>query len=264
MRFIILSLFASMLVNLSMADTDQSVVVPEKSEFHLFLLAGQSNMAGRGVIRKNDSVVYSNVLALDKNGNWTHAIDPIHWDKSMAGVGLARSFALEYLKEHPKVTIGFIPAACGGSPLSKWHEGVFFDQTNSYPWDDALSRTRRALEDGELKGILWHQGESDSHPKLSGKYKRELKLLIRRFRDAFEMKTLPVVMGQLGQFGVEWGKHTKRVDKSTRRVAKMLPHVAYVSSDGLDDKGDDLHFSANALDEFGERYYEAYVSARAE
>ena len=43
-------------------------------------------------------------------------VDPVHWDKPSAGVGLARSFAVEYLKHHPGASVGFIPAACGGSP----------------------------------------------------------------------------------------------------------------------------------------------------
>ena len=51
------------------------------STLQLFLLAGQSNMAGRGAVEGRDSVVDTRVLRLGPGMTWAPAVDPLHWDK---------------------------------------------------------------------------------------------------------------------------------------------------------------------------------------
>ena len=242
------------------ASQDADFAVPTAREsFHIFLLAGQSNMAGRGVVGPQDREPIPHVLALGKDGAWHPAIDPIHWDKPLAGVGLARSFAVAYLADHPGVTIGFVPAACGGSPISAWKTGAFFEQTDSHPFDDAITRTRVALHSGVLKGILWHQGESDSHPGLSEVYADELTELIGRMRSELGANDLPFIIGELGHFeGAPWGDDTKRVDAAMKSVVAATSHTAFVSSEGLTSKPDNIHFNTESQHEFGRRYYAAY------
>ena len=246
-------------VLLGNARADEVLQLPSRDKLHLFLLAGQSNMAGRGEVEARDKEPIPQVLALDAAGKWVRARDPIHWDKPSAGVGLARSFAIEYLKRHPGVTVGFIPAACGGSPISSWAPGQYFDQTHSHPYDDALARTRRALEFGTLRGILWHQGESDSTPELAPHYEAALTTLIGRLRGELGAQRVPVVIGQLGQFAaVPWNDPTRAGDSAHRQVAASLPRAAFVSSDGLTSNPDNIHFNAASLREFGKRYAAAF------
>ena len=134
---------------------EPTVDLPSKKNFHLFLLAGQSNMAGRGEIEEQDRVAHPRVLMLSEDREWIPAVAPIHFDKTVAGVGLGKSFAIALAEANPGITIGLIPAACGGSPIESWEPGGFHKQTQSPPYDDAISRTRTALKDGTLKGILW-------------------------------------------------------------------------------------------------------------
>jgi hypothetical protein len=140
----------------------QSRLLPSKEQFRLFLLVGQSNMAGRGDVTPADRVPHPRVLMLSKDGVWVPAVDPMHFDKPVAGVGLGRSFAIALAEADPDVTIGLIPAAVGGSPIEAWVPGAFYEPTASHPWDDALRRAGAALGDGTLDGIRWHQGESDA------------------------------------------------------------------------------------------------------
>lgn len=232
-----------------------AVALPPKERFHLFLLAGQSNMAGRGDVEASDRVPIDGVLALDAQGRWVPALDPVHWDKPGAGVGLGRTFAAEYLRAHPGVTVGLIPAACGGSPISAWQPGQYFDQTNSHPYDDALARSRQALKSGTLRGILWHQGESDRSAELSERYEVALAELIARFRRELAAPGVPFVLGQLGQFaGAPWDEAARRVDQAQRNVAAKVPSTAFVPAEGLTSKPDNLHFDARSLREFGKRY----------
>jgi hypothetical protein len=240
----------------------ESVTLPPKAKLHLFLLVGQSNMAGRGDVEASDKEPIPNVIALNAAGEWTMAIDPVHWDKPSAGVGPARSFAVEYLKTHPGVTVGLIPAAQGGSPISTWAPGQYWADTKSHPYDDAIARARPALRRGTLKGILWHQGESDRGADLAPRYRTALTELIARFRTDLNASRVPFLIGQLGQFAGAgpWDEPTQLVARAQREVAASVPLSAFVSSDGLTSKPDNLHFDARSQREFGKRYAAALES----
>ena len=66
--------------------------LPAKKDFHLFLLAGQSNMAGRGKLDDEARQPQPRVFSLNKEGQWQPAADPLHWDKSAAGTGIGKPF----------------------------------------------------------------------------------------------------------------------------------------------------------------------------
>lgn len=160
-------------------------------------------------------------------------------------------------------TIGLIPAACGGSPISAWEPGAYFDQTGSHPYDDAIQRAKLAMKQGTLKGILWHQGESDAEEKLAPVYKARLEQLIARFRKDLDAPDLPFIIGQLGRFdGAPWTQYTGMVNDAQIAVAKEMEQVEFVNSDGLVSKGDNLHFNERSQHEFGKRYAAAYLKTQ--
>jgi hypothetical protein len=145
--------------------------LPPKADFDLFLLVGQSNMAGRGKVTEADRVPVEGVLMFNADRQWVPAVDPLHFDKpKIAGVGLGRTFGIEIAKIAPGKTIGLIPCAVGGTGIDVWKPGAKDAATNTHPWDDAMVRAKAALQDGTLRGILWHQGESDSNPEKSATY----------------------------------------------------------------------------------------------
>ncbi|MFL5619201.1 MAG: sialate O-acetylesterase [Gemmatimonadaceae bacterium] len=228
----------------------------------LFLLAGQSNMAGRGKVEAQDSVVNPRVLKLDRTMAWAPAVDPLHWDKpAIVGVGPGRAFGLALVARDSSIRIGLVPAAVGGSPISSWEPGALDPATKTHPYDDALARLRVAQKSGTLRAILWHQGESDATPALSVLYAAKLRALIARFRRDVGDPNLPFVIGQLGRFAAKpWSAEMQRVDSVHRAVAASVSHVAYVSSDGLRDRGDLLHFDAASARTFGQRYASAYLA----
>jgi hypothetical protein len=231
------------------------------SELQLFLLAGQSNMAGRGRVEAQDRVANPRVLMLDRTLHWVPATDPVHYDKPIAGVGPGRSFALTLVARDPNARVGLIPAAVGGSPISSWEAGALDPATKTHPYDDAIARARVAMRDGRLRAILWHQGESDAHPGLSERYDEKLRALIARFRTDLNAPDLPFIIGELGQFpGRPWDGDVRRVDSVHRAIAATVPNVAYVSSEGLRDKGDTLHFDGASQRTFGERYARTYLA----
>ena len=128
---------------------------PSTRDMDLYLLIGQSNMAGRGALTEANRVSTERVFKLDKSGNWEDATEPIHFDKTSAGAGLAASFARTRADRDPSVKIGLVPCAVGGSHMKTWVKG-------GVNYSNAVVRLRKALESGVLKGILWHQGEGDA------------------------------------------------------------------------------------------------------
>lgn len=234
--------------------------LPAKDKFHLFLLVGQSNMAGRGVVEAQDKEINPRVLMLSKEGQWVPAVDPMHFDKPAAGVGLGKTFGQIIAEANPGVTIGLIPCAVGGSPIDTWKPGVFYPATKSHPWDDMVKRVDVALPKGTIKGILWHQGESDSTAELAPAYSVKLQDLVKRLRELVKAPEVPFIAGQMGVFeGVPWSPEKVMVDKAHQDLTKQVPHAAFVTAEGLNHKGDKVHFDAAAYRELGKRYAAAFL-----
>ncbi|HEX7901968.1 MAG TPA: sialate O-acetylesterase [Planctomycetota bacterium] len=223
--------------------------VGPKETFHVYLLLGQSNMAGRGKVEKEDATPHPRVFALTKDGAWAPAVEPLHWDKPAAGVGPGFAFGKAMADADPKIRIGLVPCAAGGSPIEAWRPGAFHDQTKSHPWDDTVTRAKAALAKGTLKGFLWHQGESN---KAEG-HADKLVDLVKRLRAEFG--NVPFVCGELGRFKETYAP----MNAVLGDVAKRVERSACVSSDGLKDKGDTTHFDAPGARELGRRYAAAMI-----
>ena len=230
-------LFASITCALQAADAN----------FHLYLLIGQSNMAGRGKIALEDKVAVPRVLMLNKGNEWVSAVDPIHFDKTIAGVSLGRTFGIEMAKVNKEVKIGLIPCAVGGTPIRRW-------QQNGDLYKAALKRAKLAQKDSVIKGILWHQGEGDSGKDETAKiYETQLHAMITAWRKDLDGENIPVVVGELGQF-FKRAKFKGTVDAALKALPSKVKHAAWVSAEGREHKGDVVHFNAAGYRELGKRY----------
>ena len=75
------------------------------------------------------------------------------------------------------------------------------------------------MQDGTLKGILWHQGESDSRTGLAEVYEKKLHDLIARFRKELNVQQVPFLAGQMGQFAERpWSDAKKLVESAPVNV----------------------------------------------
>src|SRR5947207_2306397 len=94
----------------------------KKDSFHIYLLMGQSNMAGRDTRGLAAQTTDPRVLAMTPEGQWVVAKDPIHQKdgRTEPGVGPGISFGLAMIKANPGVIIGLVPCAVGGTPLKRW------------------------------------------------------------------------------------------------------------------------------------------------
>ncbi len=230
-----------------------NVSLPPKDKLELYLLMGQSNMAGRGKIETEDKTPHPRVIMFETNNSWAAAIDPITKDrKSGLGVGPGLSFGKTMADRNPDVTIGLIPCAVGGTPLKRWQKGGDL-------YERAVKRAKLAMKDGTLKGVIWHQGESDTGAKTNADtYGTRLAQMIKDLRADLDAPNLPVVVGELGPFVINRTKDNlplaKIVDDALKNLSNNIPLTACASSEGLKDGGDNLHFDAASQREFGRRY----------
>jgi hypothetical protein len=224
-------------------------------EMDLFLLIGQSNMAGRGAVEAEDKVPHPRVFTLTKEETWAPAVEPIHFDRpDRLGTGLGRTFGMVLANLAPGKKIGLIPAAMGGSALDEWKPGGKL-------YRDAVRRAKAAMKSGKLRGILWHQGEADSSKlELIRSYQARWLAVMESLRG--ELGDVPIVVGELGQFlyGREKDYQMARlINEQLAMLAVNGKRVAFVSSQGLGHKGDVLHFDSAGLREFGRRYAHAFL-----
>ncbi len=232
--------------------------LPAKEKFHQFLLMGQSNMAGRGVVESRDVETHPRIWMLDKENRWVAAKSPLHFDKPIAGTGMGLEFARSIVDNHPEVSIGLIPSAVGGTPLSRWMpDGDLYQQ--------AVARGREAQKLGSIRGFLWHQGESDAgDEKLANSYAERLAKMIMQLRKDLDCPNAPFIAGELGHFLEEKNKegkpsHWKVVNQQLQSLPSRVENVFVVDSKELQHKGDGVHFDAPSLREFGRRYANAYL-----
>ncbi len=239
-------------------DEDKTAAsLPAKDKLHLYLLIGQSNMAGRGMLDTEKRISRSRVLKFSPNNKWTIGVEPLHFDKPAAvGAGLGMSFAREMADADPGITVGLIPCAVGGTPLERWVKGGDL-------YNQALERARLAMKDGTFKGILWHQGEGDSgNEAKSRSYADRLAGMIQDLRADLGAGDLPFVAGKLGEFlSLETKEKTPSywplVNEQIASIPARVPKTAVVESTGLKHKGDQVHFDTPSLRTFGQRYADA-------
>lgn len=214
---------------------EPGVAPPAADRFYVFLLTGQSNMAGRGVVEAEDRVGDPRILAWQPDGRWIVARDPLHIDKpNVVGVGPGLAFARALLPSLPEgAVIGLIPAAYGGSPISAWHK----DYSGDTRWDDGATYYQRALDAardaarvGRLAGVLWNQGESDAGRARSDAgegYLRSLGELIHHLRTDLNAPELPFVAATLGPWRAQ---NAREFNAAVLRLPERVPHTATVNT----------------------------------
>lgn len=234
----------------------------ENENYDVYLMIGQSNMAGRGELETQDTTeIMEGVYLLDADGNPIKAKAPfnkyssIRKDIGLQGYSPANKFAeLTHSRSGKKILI--VSNARGGSSIDQWQPG-----DKHHFFDEAVRRTRQAMRYGRLKGIAWHQGETDIQKGMPG-YVEKFKTMISALRDSLGEGDIPVVIGQVGQWG--WAPATDIEtfnDSIIPKIVKEIRNSRYVSSNNLQrrykDNEKDPHFGRRAQKELGRRYADA-------
>ena len=220
------------------------------------LMIGQSNMAGRGFINEVPMICNERILML-RNAGWQMMAEPINYDRPNAGIGLAGSFAAMWCMKHEGEQIGLIPCAEGGSSLDDW-------AVDKNLFKNAVIQAGFAMQDSELIGILWHQGESDSYGGGYQTYYKKLQVIIESLRKELNAFEVPLIIGGLGDFlgkngfGLNCTEY-ELVNEQLLKFAREQENSCFVTAEGLTPNPDGIHMDAVSQRRFGVRYYEAFV-----
>ena len=269
--------------DVTLSDNDGSVTLTDIYVGDLWLLAGQSNMEGSGKWRekyqKYDADPSPTVRAYYMNESWGAAKSQLHqlWESLDSqisvtfrndrknsrwgaeypelqnnGVGPGLFFAIEMQKRMGGVPQGVIPCGVGGSGLWQWNpEG----ENNLY---SAAVRRYRACG-GNIKGIFWHQGESQAMSCGYSTFVSEMEHLISCMRRDFGNKNIPFVQVQINKYAAadpsaddSWNK----IREIQRTLGEKIEDLATVYS--LDLETDDLiHLASESHEILGARAAEA-------
>jgi hypothetical protein len=230
-----------------------------KQNVWVFILAGQSNMAGRGMVEPQDTAPNKRVLSINKNDQLIVAKEPLHfYEPNLTGLDCGYSFGKTMIKNLPdSIAVLIIPTAVGGSYISQWLGDSLF--RNIKLFSNFLAKVEIGKQYGIIKGILWHQGESDANEKNIPHYNARLSVLFTKFRSAIGNDNLPILLGELGSFSKD-KEHFGLINKAIHTYSAQDSNTAVISTDDLKDKGDSLHFNSKAQRAMGKRFATAYLN----
>lgn len=241
---------------------DHPKQMPEPDNFWIFIMAGQSNMAGRGIVEPEDTVPNSRILTVNLDNEWVMAKEPLHlYQPKLTGLDAGVSFARELLKHVPdSVTVGLVPCAVGGSPIQAWLGDSVFNDVQLF--NNFSEKAGMAMKYGEVKGILWHQGESDAFNEKIPVYKEKLEAVLRNMRKFLGDDSLPIIMGELGNYTrpEERQENWNKINEIIRQIPKDLNNCYVVPTSDLSSNPDFIHFNNVSQRELGKRYADQFIS----
>ncbi len=229
----------------------------------IILVTGQSNALGSQTTFHHpydpqlDSPV-RRVYAYSQNGWGIAGLQQI-WDRGWyprndIHTDPANNFAFHFgkslVRSDPDAVVGIIMVTQPGAGISHWdRDGSFFTGINN--------RVRSALQElpgnPRVRGILWHQGETDYYS--NDYYRNKLRGLIANFRaQSWHAPDAVFICGETLNAPVNAQLDALNTDAD--------PATACVSAAGLDSIGDDIHFSADSLRTLGDRYARKYREIR--
>lgn len=235
--------------------------IPLKENVWVFLMAGQSNMAGRGIVEPQDTVADKRILTIDVNGTLLYAKEPLHfYEPTRTGLDCGLSFGRTLLEKIPaNVTILLLPTAIGGSAIRQWLGD------SSYRGVNLLTNFREKVaigkKYGKIKAILWHQGESDANKERIAVYKDRLAELFTTFRNSIGDEKLPVFIGELGSYSNNKNGWLQ-INDAIYAYAAENKGATVIKTDDLSHVGDTVHFNSAGQRMMGERFANAYLGKR--
>ena len=244
--------------------------------FYIFLCFGQSNMEGAARPEAEDlkspGPRFLLMPAVDDAqrgrtmGKWCEAAAPLC--RPNTGLTPADWFGRTLIETLPEnIRVGIIHVAIGGIRI----EGFMPDQIAEYvktapgwmkgmleaygnnPYERLVTLAKRAQQDGVIKGVLMHQGESNTgDPEWAQKVQSVYDHLLGDLQ--LKPEEVPLLAGEVVQANGEG--QCVAMNKQIDELPKTLHTAHVVSSTGCSNGPDKLHFDAAGYRELGRRYGE--------
>jgi len=247
--------------------------------FHIYLAFGQSNMEGQGDIGDQDKTVderFQVLWAADNgscsgktNGKWSTAVPPLAHCQG-AKLGPTDYFGRTMVeKTDSQIKVGVIVVAVAGCSIdlfdkdnyrsyAQGQQSWMTQRINTYggnPYGRLIEMAKKAKEDGVIKGIIFHQGETDAG---NGQWPSKVKKVYDNIiKDLGLENDIPFLAGEVLRSGVSAG-----ANNNIAKLPQQSKNFYVVSSEGFNQAlgdGQNVHFTSQEYRDFGKRYAEKMI-----
>ena len=259
----------------------QAFAAPDPN-FHIYLAFGQSNMEGQGDIGQQDKTVderFQVLWAADNGscsgktkGKWSTAVPPLAHCQG-AKLGPTDYFGRTMVeKTDPQIKVGVIVVAVAGCSIKLFDKNNYtsyissvqttqnwmMGRINTYggnPYGRLIEMAKKAQEDGVIKGIIFHQGETDAG---DGNWPSAVKKVYDNIiKDLGLENDIPFLAGEVLRSGVSAG-----ANNNIAKLPQQSKNFYVVSSEGFNQAlgdGQNVHFTSQEYRDFGKRYAEKMI-----
>ncbi len=245
----------------------------QDKKFYIFLCFGQSNMEGTARIEPQDTTVDERFQVMEAvdcpnlgrtKGKWYPAVPPLC--RCRTGLTPADYFGRTMIDKLPKrKKVGVINVSVAGckielydkdnyqsyvSSTASWLTNII-KEYNGNPYEYLVELAKLAQKDGVIKGILLHQGESNTNDTL---WAQKVKVVYDNLIKDLELnpKSVPLLAGEVVH--ADQGGVCASMNTIIGTLPQYLPNSFVISSAGCTDARDNLHFNAEGYRELGRRY----------
>ena len=243
--------------------------------FHIYLAFGQSNMEGQGNIEQQDKSVdkrFQMMATVDncsgrKLGTWNDAIPPLA--NCSGKLGPADYFGRTMVeKTDEKIKVGVIVVAVAGCDIGLFSkdnyknytggQSWYTDRVNAYggnPYGRMIEMAKKAQEDGVIKGIIFHQGETNAG---DGNWPNNVKKVYDNIISDLGLDAnTPFLAGEVLRSGTSSG-----ANNNIAKLPQQSSNFYVISSEGFNQAlgdGQNVHFTSQEYRDFGARYAEKMI-----
>lgn len=246
----------------------------QDQNFHIYLCIGQSNMEGSATIETQDLQVNKRLkllpsydcLNLDRTkSEWTTATPPLcHCHSGLSPADYFGRTMLE--KQADSITVGLIHMAIGGCDIRLFDKDIHMDYDSTYaePWfvdkvkaygcnphARLIELAKKAQQDGVIKGIILHQGETNEGDTQWPQYVKKI------YEDilaelSLEAKDVPLLAGQV--VGDDQNGVCASMNPIINTLPTVIPTAHIISSEACPVRDDNVHFNSEGVRILGRRY----------
>ena len=245
----------------------------QDQDFYIFLCFGQSNMEGNARFQVQDTTVDERFQVLEAvdcpnlgrtTGNWYTAVPPLC--RCRTGLSPADYFGRAMVANLPKnVRVGVINVSIGGCKIELFDKDNYesyvstappwminmIREYNGNPYARLVEMAKLGQNDGVIKGILLHQGESNTNDTL---WPQKVRVVYDNLMKDLELNpdSVPLLAGEVVNADQEG------VCASMNAIIATLPQTIanshVIPSNGCTDATDNLHSDAEGCRMMGKRY----------
>jgi len=249
-------------------------IFSQDPNFYIFLCFGQSNMEGNARPEAQDTTTvderFQVLEAVDcpnlnrTKGNWYPALPPLC--RCRTGLTPADYFGRTMVANLPeKIKVGVINVSVAGckielfdkdslqsysSKAPSWMSNIIKEYGGD-PYGRLVEMAKLAQKAGVIKGILLHQGESNTKDSL---WPQKVKVIYKNLLKDLKLKSkkVPLLAGEV--VNADQGGVCASMNAIIGTLPQAIPTAHVISSAGCTDSRDNLHFNAAGYRKFGKRY----------